>query len=85
MIIETEIPDTLSEWGLIAMKDEAKCHKSNRYVVDMFEWHRPYDSKCHVCWGGAVMAQTFKCDITQRIRPRDFTPDIEKKIQARTI
>ena len=55
----------------LAMKDLAKVERSQRYIVDMVEWHSPIlNNQCAVCLAGAVMANSL--DIPP---DHDITPD----------
>lgn len=54
----------------LALEDLARCRFDRRYEVHMGSWHEPFPAKggfvCRVCLAGAVMARSYKLDITRR-------------------
>ena len=62
----------LSQWVRLALADIKKVENDDRYIVDMSSYHLP-NSKCRVCFAGAVMAKTLKGGIEQLLEPVDFT------------
>lgn len=55
------LPDKPSELIRVALADLRKVERSEKYKVDMGNWHGPgRDGRCHVCLAGSVMAKTLK-------------------------
>jgi hypothetical protein len=74
------LPDRPSELILLALSDLEAVEKMPGYKVDMETWHHYYPSEsscsvstpvCHVCFAGAVMANTLKVPITDCVHPED--------------
>lgn len=79
--IEDRLPSKLSELIIVALQDLRKAEKSKHYVIDMGTWHQP-NGHCSVCFGGAVMAGTFKMPRTLSIAPYHFRVKISNKLSA---
>lgn len=71
------LPKIPSQLIRIALKDEAKAHRSPRYKVDMDGWHVP-NSQCAICLAGGVMAFSLGADINQRLIPENFQENIDQ-------
>lgn len=79
MNTESKLPDKPSELCRVALADLAKCRQDPRYIIDMMQWHEPYDEDhCVVCLAGSVMAQTFNVPIDEECRPNQFGVDRRK-------
>ncbi len=69
-------PKLLSVAMRMALRDEAKAHRSPRYYVDMGDWHRARrDEKCNVCFAGSVMAFSLSADIKKNCGYGSFGDD----------
>lgn len=62
--VDVELPTKLSDLINLALDDLIKCEEmSDKYKVDMaYYCDNSNSGKCFVCFAGAVMAQTLKCD-----------------------
>lgn len=76
------LPDKPSELILVAMEDFEKIEKNPHYEIYMKHWHFWDEEKCHVCFAGAVMANTLKLPQTVEARPADFGIEIDSKLRA---
>ena len=70
---------------LQALHDLAACERSKRYKINMCDWHSGaggFGPKCEVCFAGAVMAKTLKCDLSSDHSPWDghFDDDASNKL-----
>lgn len=65
-------PEKHSKLILLAVKDLEKCEEDKRYIINLSEWHTP-NSRCAVCFAGAVMAKTLKKSRDTYAAPSDFT------------
>lgn len=57
-----KLPNKPSELIHLAMNDLEAVEKNPLYRVDMEVWHEMFNTKCHVCLAGAVMACTLAFD-----------------------
>ena len=85
-MIESKLPDTLSQTVYTALCDMAEVEADSEYKVWMSTWHSNKEevdklviadpkhgkARCYVCFAGAVMAKTFEIPQTQTITPSDF-------------
>ena len=87
----TTLPRKPSDLIRVAMDDLTKVERLKGYYVDMTTWHqryRPGDNLlntrglCHVCFAGAVMAQTLGSDPDKYITPQTFNSDTQYKLSA---
>ncbi len=83
------LPQRLSAFAKLAMKDLAKVERSSRYIVSMDVWHaagirEAHPDACVVCLAGAVMAncETLKMDYTLSIASADFSERVDLALQA---
>lgn len=67
-----KLPNKPSQLIDLAIDDLEKVENSERYRVNMSEWHTPYDETCHVCLAGAVMAMELQADPLDELCPEDF-------------
>lgn len=89
---KTPLPNIPSALIRIAIKDLEACEISDRYTINMGNWHRQvlkeynYDSfrwvelptfKCSVCLAGAVMSQTLGTNGIGTREPSEFPADEE--------
>ena len=86
----SKLPDKPSELILIALKDLRAAEASEKYDINMEDWHNPpvpniYGDgdidKCAVCLAGSVMAFSLEGDINRHYEPKDF-PGEEGKLRA---
>lgn len=80
-----KLPATPSAAIRMALADLEKIEKTPGYVVDMGNWHTPdyVDIKdpfnkevaCHVCFAGAVMANSLGADKSKRIHTAHWGSD----------
>ena len=73
------------------MDDLNRVERLKAYYVDMGTWHQKYGedsgnpagyNTCHVCFAGAVMAQTLGSDPDEYVDPGMFNPKTHKKLSA---
>lgn len=76
-----KLPDKLSALILVALTDLTKAERSPNYVIEMKDWHRP-NSHCSVCFAGAVMAFSLKCDPKKFVNPEDLGKRTARKLFA---
>ena len=88
MNIETsKLPEKPSELILIALKNLRAAEESEKYKIEMKDWHNPAIPepeeihKCEVCLAGSVMAFSLEGDINRHYEPKDF-PGEERKLDA---
>lgn len=77
-----QLPDKLSDLMRLALDDLTKVEADPRYKVDMRQWFKWKDYVCHVCFAGAVMAQTMEEPITGISAPQYYPYDISRKLRA---
>lgn len=74
------LPNKASELIRLAIGDLEKAEASERYVIDMGNWHTPenlikgslYSDKCAICLAGAVMAFSLDIDPGIHCEPVDL-------------
>lgn len=74
------LPNKASELIRLAIGDLEKAEASERYVIDMGNWHTPenlikeplYSDKCIICLAGAVMAFSLDIDPGIHCEPVDL-------------
>lgn len=58
-----KLSDSPGRLILQALKDLETCENMpDKYVIDMAEWHLPYNGKCYVCLAGSVMSMSLDVD-----------------------
>jgi hypothetical protein len=80
-----QLPDTLSDLLEIAVDDCQEVERDERYVLYMFNWHRPgvrVDGRCMVCMAGAVMVHRLGLPIECAREPEDFGVATATKLRA---
>jgi hypothetical protein len=79
------LPSKPSALIRVALEDLAQVEKMKKvYRVNMMTFHELdwFDNRCHVCFAGAVMAQTLGSDPNKRTFPEDFDDGIRGKLRA---
>ena len=85
----SKLPEKPSELILIALKDLRAAEESEKYDINMGDWHNPpvpniYGDgdidKCAVCLAGSVMAFSLEGDIKHWYIPNDFLEEQGKLI-----
>lgn len=59
-----------------------KLKVSEKYALDMGNWHNPIKGICHVCLGGAIMAGPLKTPNCEYRVPENFVVEIQHKLTA---
>ena len=80
------LPDLPSELLIVAMEDLEAVERSERYRIDMGDWHSPSsesdDEYCSVCHAGAVMANSLQAGINRYCVPSDEVERTKNKLRA---
>lgn len=90
------LPRKLSATIRVALNDLKKVENSKRFSVDMGSWFSKYQPNrpCHVCFAGAVMANTLKLPLSalryqregmtfyNEVHPGSFNDRIRDKLKA---
>jgi hypothetical protein len=78
---KTELPDKPSELIRLALHDLAEAERDKRYRIDMGAYHEP-NSKCAVCFAGAVIAFSLNGSAKKFIHPNDFDLRTREKLHG---
>ena len=82
---DRDLPDLPSAGILACLEDLEMCEKSDKYTVDMHNWHHPENNKCRVCLGGSRLARLAD-DSKQFIEPYErFCLEKENKNKNKII
>lgn len=66
------LPHKPSDLIRVAIVDLEKAEKSDKYRIEMEDWHAPKSDKiCEVCLAGSVMAFTLEWDPSKDLNPND--------------
>jgi hypothetical protein len=78
------LPDKLSALIFLALRDlEAVEAQPQTYQVDMWNWHNPRRSGlCHVCFAGAVMANTLGVSPLEAKHAFEYPKEDQVKFRA---
>lgn len=73
--MKSRLPKLPSDCLALALNDLRKVERSEKYEVNMNNWHVPHCaySKCEVCLAGAVMAKTLGADPKVWTAPSKFS------------
>ena len=83
MTTTTTLPDTPSELIRLAIKD-ARSLDRRAYKASFQSWHVMFDleTRCSVCFAGAVIAGTLGAEPSQRLDPFCYDEDTRGKLRA---
>ena len=92
MSLTSILPNKPSELILLALQDLKSAEASEKYEIEMGNWHFPpnlisyFSSEveippCQVCFAGSVMAFSLEADINRYYEPNDF-PGEERKLRS---
>lgn len=76
------LPRKPSKLITIALDDLIAVEKSEKYKVDMGEYHLPENGTCSVCFAGAVIAQSLGASSLEELVPSQFSGKIANKLYA---
>lgn len=80
-----QLPNKMSDLIEVALEDLTKVEADQRYRVRMNDWHVPPHSgetRCAVCFAGAVMAKSLDAAIASESFPDDYEEDTGRKLSA---
>mgnify|MGYP006107349089 CR=1 FL=1 len=82
---EIRLPEKLSDYIKLALKDEKKVFDSPLYEMDMETYHSKTETNglCRVCFAGAVIAGTLKTPHQNYAAPTNF--DIHTRTRLRAL
>lgn len=80
MITEDLLPDLPSELLEVALRDLEAVEQDDRYVVEMWDLHKPRDGKCYVCLAGATLGKSYNLGFSEDVLISELPERLSNKI-----